>query len=100
MMLSMQSTIRYRQAFESLDNLRLDYEMSEGQPAEMNWPDQSQFMAELNKEIANGSDRAIVLVCAAMVDELLRRLLTVALPHTSDDLFEGSGAVWGRSRQG
>ncbi len=64
-------------------------------PAEFDWPDQKEFMVEFNKELQAGSDRALVLVTDAMIDELLRRLLVAVLPYTRDDLFEGGNATLG-----
>lgn len=63
--------------------------------AEFDWPDQKEFMVEFNKELQAGSDRALVLVTGAMIDELLRRLLVAALPYARDDLFEGGNATLG-----
>lgn len=57
------------------------------------WPDKEEFMTEFNKELSAGSDRALVLVTGAMTDELLLRLLKVALPFAFDEMFEGGNAV-------
>jgi len=60
--------------------------------AEVEWPDKKPFMEELNREMQRGSDRALVLVCGAMIDEQLRRLLEAAFHYSSAKLFEGPSA--------
>lgn len=39
------------------------------------WPDFQEFLDEANRENASGSERGVVLVCAALLDDLLLRML-------------------------
>lgn len=59
------------------------------------WLDDDKFIEEFDKEMLSGSDRAIVLITGARIDELLLRFLKISLPFKPKGIFEGGNAVLG-----